>query len=65
MEYGTTEDGKPYVRLLFAYNHGKSMWFPLHEAALKWHKDREEAHGIWLADRARAAAAWVDGRKGK
>ena len=38
VEYGTTTEGEPYIRLVLAYKQGKSMWYPLHEASVKWNE---------------------------
>ena len=42
--------------MLFAKEWGKSMWYPLHQAAMRWNEVRLEARGVWLKTRDDAAA---------
>ena len=47
MEYGHTKDGEPYVRMVKMGQEGKSMWYPLYQAAKKWNKAYDTAFRNW------------------
>ena len=44
VEYGHTTDSQPYVRLVYSYLQGKSMWYPLFKAAKTWNEMSQQAH---------------------
>ena len=43
VEYGHDGKNEPYVRLVLGSQRGRSQWFPIHQASLKWETMRKEA----------------------
>ena len=44
-EFGHDKHGNPFIRMQGAFT--TSMWYPLHEAAVKWGEAREKAKTDW------------------
>ena len=43
VEYGHDNTHRPHVRLVYSLQRGKSMWYPLYEAAHRWQVMKEKA----------------------
>ena len=61
-EFGHDIKGNPYVRMVL-YG-GRSIWFPLHEAAKKWGRERHLAQIRYMATVSRAEEQDQDGEDG-
>ena len=65
VEYGHTKTGDPFVRLDYGRIRGKSMWFPLYDAAQKWSEMRKKALDEYNELYVKARDADEDGPQGR
>ena len=65
LEYGHDKDSNPLVRLVYGLQRGKSQWFPLHDAAKRWEKMRQEAERLYQRAVATAQQKDYDGPSGR